>query len=94
MTPSPRLLLTIDYESWFALSRQYDFLPAETRMRMDEEIARTSLTPILDMLGDAKVTFYLVNTRANEHLRDFRNDPAVLDISRNGNTFCIIKQVR
>ncbi len=60
MTPSPRLLLTIDYESWFALSRQYDFLPAETRMRMDEEIARTSLDPILDMLGNAKVTFYLV----------------------------------
>ncbi|MCB9143976.1 MAG: polysaccharide deacetylase family protein [Anaerolineales bacterium] len=60
MTPSPRLLLTIDYESWFAVSRRYDFLPMETRRQMDEEIARTSLDPILDLIGEAKATFYLV----------------------------------
>jgi len=60
MTPSPRLLLTIDYESWFAVSRRYDFIPMETRKQMDEEIARTSLDPILDMIGAAKATFYLV----------------------------------
>lgn len=60
MTPSPRLLLTIDYESWFAPSRRYDFLPSETRYQLDEDISRQAIDPILDMLGDSKVTFYLV----------------------------------
>lgn len=60
MTPSPRLLLTIDYESWFAPSRRYDFLPPETRYRLDGETSRQALDPILDLLGEARVTFYLV----------------------------------
>lgn len=37
--------------------------------------------------------FYLVNTRANEHLREMHNLPAVIEVSRNGNSFCLIKQV-
>ncbi|MCB0117950.1 MAG: polysaccharide deacetylase family protein [Anaerolineales bacterium] len=60
MTPSPRLLLTIDYESWFAPSRRYDFLPPETRFQLDEGISRQAIDPILEILGDAKATFYLV----------------------------------
>jgi hypothetical protein len=64
MTPSPRLLLTIDYESWFAPSRRYDFLPPETRRRLDEEISLHAIDPILDIFGDSKVTFYLVGEMA------------------------------
>jgi hypothetical protein len=60
MTPSPRLLLTIDYESWFAPSRRYDFLPPETRYQLDEETSRRAIDPILDIFGASKVTFYLV----------------------------------
>lgn len=60
MTPSPRLLLTIDYESWFAPSRRYDFLPPETRHQLDDGRSRLSIDPILEAFGDSKVTFYLV----------------------------------
>lgn len=60
MTPSPRLLLTIDYESWFAPSRRYDFLPPETRHQLDDGRSRLSIDPILEVFGDSKVTFYLV----------------------------------
>lgn len=60
MTPSPRLLLTIDYEAWFAPSRRYDFLPPETRFNLDEELSRHAIDPILEILGDSKATFYLV----------------------------------
>ena len=37
--------------------------------------------------------YYLVNTRANEDRKFLRNDPAVVEISRQGNTFCLIKRV-
>jgi hypothetical protein len=60
MTPSPRLLITIDYESWFAPSRRYDFLPPETRFELDEEQSRKALDPILEIFGEARTTFYLV----------------------------------
>ena len=60
MSPSPRLLLTIDYESWFAPSRRYDFLPPETRYQLDAETSRHAIDPILEIFGDSKVTFYLV----------------------------------
>lgn len=60
MTPSPRLLLTIDYESWFAPSRRYDFLPPETRYQLDGERSRQAIDPILEIFGGSKVTFYLV----------------------------------
>ncbi|MBN8581363.1 MAG: polysaccharide deacetylase family protein [Anaerolineae bacterium] len=60
MTPSPHLLLTIDYESWFAPSRRYDFLPPETRYELDGERSRHAVDPILEVFGESKVTFYLV----------------------------------
>ncbi len=60
MIPSPRLLLTIDYESWFAPSRRYDFLFPEERLALDEGFARNAIDPILEILADTKVSFYLV----------------------------------
>ena len=60
MTPSPRLLLTIDYESWFAPSRRYDLLSPEKRHDLDDGFARNAIDPILEKLGDAKASFYLV----------------------------------
>ncbi len=60
MTPSPRLLLTIDYESWLAPSRRYDFLAPEKRLALDDGFARDAIDPILEKFGDAKASFYLV----------------------------------
>lgn len=60
MTPSPRLLLTIDYESWLAPSRRYDFLASEKRHALDDGYSRTAIDPILEKLRDAKASFYLV----------------------------------
>lgn len=60
MPPSPRLLLTIDYEPWFAPSRRYDSWTSEKRRKLDENISQESLDPILETLGASKATFYLV----------------------------------
>ncbi|MBI5962041.1 MAG: hypothetical protein HY863_01075 [Chloroflexi bacterium] len=60
MTPSPRLLLTIDYESWFALSRKYDNLSSTERFELDDSYSRNALDPILEKLKDAKTSIYLV----------------------------------
>jgi hypothetical protein len=60
MTPSPRLLLTIDYESWYALSRRFDNLSSEKRHALDENFARDAIDPILEKLRDAKTSFYMV----------------------------------
>lgn len=37
--------------------------------------------------------YYLANSRSNEDLRFLRDEPAVVEISRLGATFCVIKQV-
>lgn len=37
--------------------------------------------------------YYLVNTRSNEDLKFLRDEPAVVEVSRLGATFCVIKQV-
>jgi hypothetical protein len=37
--------------------------------------------------------YYLVNTRSNEDLKFLRDEPAVIEVSRLGATFCLIKQV-
>lgn len=58
--PSPRVLLTIDYESWFALSRRYDHRPAEERRLLDGGYAQQALPGILEQLGQVQATFYLV----------------------------------
>ena len=60
MLPSPRLLLTIDYESWFAPSRRYDFLPPEKRFALDDNFSNQVIDPILEIFADKKVSFYLV----------------------------------
>jgi hypothetical protein len=37
--------------------------------------------------------YYLVNTRSNEDLKFLRDEPPVIEVSRLGATFCLIKQV-
>lgn len=58
--PSPRVLISIDYESWFALSRRFDHLPAAERRWLDDGFARQALDPILEQLNGAQASFYLV----------------------------------
>ncbi len=60
MSPSPRLLLTIDYESWFAPSRKYDFLSPQERRTLDDGFANDAIDPILEKLKDVQASFYLV----------------------------------
>ena len=61
MLPSPRVLLTIDYEPWFALSRRYDKLENTTERRnLDGGFTLEALDPVLEKLGDSKISFYLV----------------------------------
>lgn len=66
MSTSPRVLLSIDYEPWFALFRHYDDLtdPAERR-GLDGGFALRAIDPILEQLGDSKASIYLVGEIAD-----------------------------
>ncbi|MCS6994342.1 MAG: hypothetical protein N2117_10825 [Anaerolineales bacterium] len=59
--PSPRVLLSIDYEPWFALSRRYDTVrdPA-LRRALDGGFTHQALDPLLEQLDDTRASFYLV----------------------------------
>jgi len=62
MSPvSPRVLLSIDYEPWFALFRHYDSLtdPLERR-DLDGGFTLRAIDPILEQLMDARASIYLV----------------------------------
>ena len=66
MPPSPRVLLSIDYEPWFALTRRYDSLTGpERRCELDGGFSLRALDPILDLLGAAKASIYLVGEIAD-----------------------------
>lgn len=66
MSPSPRVLLSIDYEPWFALFRHYDSLTDPRQRRdLDGGFILRALDPILGLLGDAKASFYLVGEIAD-----------------------------
>jgi hypothetical protein len=59
--PNPRVLLSIDYEPWFALFRYYDKLnDREQRRSLDEGFTAYAIDPILELLGDARASIYLV----------------------------------
>jgi hypothetical protein len=61
MPPSPRVLLSIDYEPWFALTRRYDCISEpEKRRALDGGFTSQAIDPILEMLGPARASFYLV----------------------------------
>lgn len=61
MPPSPRVLLSIDYEPVFALFRHYDKLTdPEQRRALDQGFTLNAIDPILAQLGDSKASIYLV----------------------------------
>lgn len=61
MPPSPCVLLSIDYEPWFALVRRYDSLTNSIQRRdLDSGFTKAALDAILESLGDAKASFFLV----------------------------------
>jgi len=61
MSVSPRVLLSIDYEPWFALFRRYDSLTNSLQRRdLDDGFILNALDPILEQLGDARASLYLV----------------------------------
>ena len=61
MSLSPRVLLSLDYEPWFALFRRYDELTDSIQRRnLDDSFTLHALDPILEQLGNAKISMYLV----------------------------------
>jgi len=61
MSVKPRVLLSIDYEPWFALFRHYDKLTdPEQRRDLDGGFTLHALDPILEQLGNSKASIYLV----------------------------------
>lgn len=61
MSVTPRVLLSIDYEPWFALFRRYDALTdPHQRRELDNQFTLRALDPILEQLGDSKASIYLV----------------------------------
>lgn len=61
MSPSPRVLLSIDYEPWFALFRRYDALTDRAERRaLDGGFTAHAIDSILMQLGGAKASIYLV----------------------------------
>ncbi len=68
MPPSPRVLLSIDYEPWFALTRRFDNLTDSIqRCQLDGGFTRSALEPILEKLGSARASFYMVGEVAEWH---------------------------
>ena len=60
-SPSPRVLLSIDYEPVFALFRYYDDLNDTSQRRdLDGGFTLRALDPILEQLGDSRASIYLV----------------------------------
>ncbi|SRR5581483_129951 len=63
---SPRVLLSIDYEPWFAFIRRYDgIIASETRRELDDDFSRSAINGILELLKDVKASFYLVGEIAD-----------------------------
>ena len=61
MSLTPRVLLSIDYEPWFALFRHYDTLTDPLQRRdLDGGFTTHAIDPILEQLGDSKASIYLV----------------------------------
>jgi hypothetical protein len=61
MSTSPRVLLSIDYEPWFALFRHYDKLTDSNQRRdLDGGFTLRALDPILEQLGNVKASIFLV----------------------------------
>ena len=66
MPPSPRILLSIDYEPWFALTRRYDHLgDSQERCALDGGYTQRALDPILEILGSKHASIYLVGEIAD-----------------------------
>ena len=68
MSVTPRVLLSIDYEPWFALFRRYDgWADTMQRRNLDDGFTLSALDPILEQLGDARASIYLVGEVAEWH---------------------------
>ena len=64
--PPPRVLLSIDYEPWYALVRRFDELSGRDERRdLDGGFTREAIDRILEMLAGAQTSFYLVGEVAD-----------------------------
>lgn len=64
--PEPRLLLSIDYEPWFALFSRYNSIEDDGRRReLDGDFSSQALAPILEILKGSAISFYLAGEIAH-----------------------------
>lgn len=56
----PSVLLSVDYESWFALTRRFDKISTAGRRKLDGGYAQNAIEPLLEQMQDASASFYLV----------------------------------
>jgi len=62
----PRVLLSIDYEPWYAFIRRYDAIESDAmRREIDGGFSKVAIDGVLERLGGAKASFYLVGEVAN-----------------------------
>jgi len=59
--PQPRVLLSIDYEPWFALTRRFDRIDSSAeRFSLEGGFCGAAADAILDLMGPAKASFFMV----------------------------------
>ncbi len=58
--PAPRVLLSIDYEPWYAFAHRYDSVTSsEIRRELDEGYTKSAIDPLLGILKGTNISFYL-----------------------------------
>ena len=58
--PEARVLLSIDYESWLTLTGENGRFSPQQRQELDDGFTRKAVDGILELLGKAQASFYLV----------------------------------
>jgi peptidoglycan/xylan/chitin deacetylase (PgdA/CDA1 family) len=57
----PRVLISIDYESWVAMRQsEFNYAPSDQRLEMDDGFTADSLDELLDILNGKVISFYLL----------------------------------
>ncbi len=60
LNPEARVLLSIDYESWLTLTSENGHTSTEERCALDAGFTQHAIDGILDLLGKARASFFLV----------------------------------
>lgn len=57
----PRVLISIDYESWVAMRQsEFNYAPSEQRLEVDDRFTVDSIDELLDIFSGKRISFYLL----------------------------------